>query len=63
LSVDALAEVFYQGLMRCYDQVGQADQIEKSYCQLRQLLDSRLNTKPSSETRKLYNTLLNTAPE
>jgi len=57
LRLDDLAEVFYQGLMRCYDKVGQVDQIKKLYGHLRQLLDIRLNTEPSTETRTLYERL------
>lgn len=63
LSMDELTEVFYQGLMRCYHQVGQTDQIEKIYQQLDRLHDAKLSTKPSSETQKLYNRLINTVPE
>ena len=55
LSIDELSEAFYQGLMRCYEKVGQVGQIENAYSQLCQLLDARLHTRPSLETRKLYN--------
>ena len=61
LSLDELTEAFYQGLMRCYEKVGQVDQIEKAYKQLCQVLDARLHTRPSSQTRKLYNTFVKDA--
>ncbi len=54
LEVDDLVEIFYQGLMHCYYQLGLATELEKVYQHCYQLFENKLGIAPSSETNNLY---------
>lgn len=57
LQVDDLVEIFYQGLMHCYYQLGLNTELKKVYQHCHQLLDNKLGVAPSSETNNLYQQL------
>lgn len=57
LEVDDLAEIFYQGLMRCHHKLGQQSETEKIYRHCHNLLNEKLGLAPSSGTRQLYQQL------
>ncbi|MBN2123360.1 MAG: AAA family ATPase [Deltaproteobacteria bacterium] len=54
LYVDPLAEEFYQRLMLCYQMQGKKAAAAKTFSRCRLLLQSHLGIEPSSETRKIY---------
>lgn len=58
LEADALAESFYQGLIRCLIHLGQRAEALSVYRRLRQTLSVTLGTSPSPQTEALYRELL-----
>ena len=54
---DELSEEFYQGLMRCYRQLGRAAEGLAVYRRLRQVLSVLLGIAPSAESDALYRSL------
>ena len=54
LHVDPLNESFYQGLMRCYKQLGLTSEVVKAYEHCKNLLHTQLGTTPSTQTTALY---------
>ncbi len=58
LEVDPLAERFYQGLMRCYLQLGRPAEGLAIYARCEQILDAELGVAPSAETQALRQKLI-----
>ena len=58
LEVDDLAEEFYQGLMDCYQHVGQKAKALSVYNRCKRILSSTLGIEPSSKTEVIYKSLL-----
>jgi len=58
LEVDDLAEEFYQGLMNCYQHVGQKAKALSVYNRCKRILSSTLGIEPSSKTEVIYKSLL-----
>lgn len=54
LEVDPIAEHFYQGLMRCYAEMGERAEAVKIYKQCEVLLKKELGISPSDTTVSLY---------
>ena len=59
LDVENLSEEFYQGLMRCYQQLGLKAEALDSYHRCKRILSLSLGVEPSMETQKLYHTIVN----
>jgi ATP/maltotriose-dependent transcriptional regulator MalT/DNA-binding SARP family transcriptional activator len=57
LEVDDLAEEFYQGLMRCYLDLGRRGEGVRTYARCREILAARLRVAPSPETEALHRAL------
>jgi DNA-binding SARP family transcriptional activator len=57
VDADNLVETFYQGLMRCYDQLHRRTEAVSAYRRLRQVLSVTLGVAPSPATEQLYNSL------
>jgi DNA-binding SARP family transcriptional activator len=57
LAADDLAEEFYQGLMRCYQQMGRTAEALAVYRRLRQTLSVTLGIAPSPASEALYRAL------
>jgi DNA-binding SARP family transcriptional activator len=54
LDADAAVESFYQGLMRCYAQMGRRGEAIGAYQRLRQILSITLGLAPSAASERLY---------
>jgi DNA-binding SARP family transcriptional activator len=59
LDVENLSEDFYQGLMRCYQQLGLKAEALESYHRCKRILSLSLGVEPSAATQKLYNVIAN----
>ena len=57
LDADAVIEPFYQGLMRCYQQLQRHSEAIGAYRRLKQVLSVTLGLAPSAVTEKLYQSL------
>ena len=57
MDADNLVETFYQGLMRCYDQLQRRTEAVSTYRRLRQVLSVTLGVAPSAVTEQLYQSL------
>jgi pentatricopeptide repeat protein len=57
LDADPAIEEFYQGLMRCYAQLGRKSEALAAYQRLKKMLSILLALKPSPSTEKLYESL------
>ncbi|HUF22478.1 MAG TPA: bacterial transcriptional activator domain-containing protein, partial [Burkholderiales bacterium] len=57
LDADPLAEMFYQGLMRCYARQGRHAEAISTYRRLRQTLSVVLGVAPSAGTEALVREL------
>ncbi|MFN0317480.1 MAG: bacterial transcriptional activator domain-containing protein [Burkholderiales bacterium] len=60
LDAGPIAEVFYQGLMRCRLKMGQVSEGVSTFRRLRQILSVSLGIAPSAESETLHRTLLAT---
>jgi two-component SAPR family response regulator len=58
LEVDDLAEEFYQGLMNCYQHLGQKAKALSVYNRCKRILSSTLEIEPSPKTETIYKSLL-----
>jgi two-component SAPR family response regulator len=58
LEVDDLAEEFYQGLMNCYQHLGQKAKALSVYKRCKRILSSTLEIEPSPKTETIYKSLL-----
>jgi two-component SAPR family response regulator len=58
LEVDDLAEEFYQGLMDCYQHLGQKAKALSVYSRCKRTLSSTLGIEPSPKTEAIYKSLL-----
>ncbi len=58
LDVESLAEEFYRGLMRCYQQSGRRTEALLIYDRCKKLLFESLGIEPSSETEAVYRSVL-----
>jgi len=58
LEVDDVAEEFYQGLMNCYQYLGQKAKALSVYNRCKRILSSTLQIEPSPKTEKIYKSLL-----
>jgi DNA-binding SARP family transcriptional activator len=58
LEVDDLAEEFYQGLMNCYQHLGQKAKALSVYNRCKRILSSTLEIEPSPKTKTIYKSLL-----
>jgi len=58
LDCDAVAEDFYQGLMRCYRSLDRCGEAIRVYRRLEQTLSSSLGIEPSSSAQRLYRQML-----
>jgi DNA-binding SARP family transcriptional activator len=58
LDADPIAEVFYQGLMRCQFRMGQITEGVSTFRRLRQMLSVSLGVTPSPESEMLHRALL-----
>jgi len=58
LEVDNLGEEFYQGLMNCYQHLGQKAKALSVYNRCKRILSSTLEIEPSPETEAIYKSLL-----
>ena len=59
LDIENLCEEFYQGLMRCYQQLGLKAEALQSFHRCKRILSLYLGVEPSMETQKLYHTIVN----
>jgi LuxR family maltose regulon positive regulatory protein len=57
IEADNLVEPFYQGLMRCYDNLNRRTEAVSTYQRLRETLSIMLGVTPSSATQRLFETL------
>ena len=57
IEADNLAELFYQGLMRCYAKLDRHAEAMSAYRRLRELLSVTLGVAPSSATQRLFSAL------
>lgn len=57
IEADSLIELFYQGLMRCYDKLDRRTEAISAYRRLRQTLSVTLGIPPSIESQRLFATL------
>jgi LuxR family transcriptional regulator, maltose regulon positive regulatory protein len=57
LTIDVLAEEFYQQLMICYCKLGQSNEAHMVYRRCREIFKAVLGVEPSSKTESLYRTL------
>jgi DNA-binding SARP family transcriptional activator len=57
LDADPVVELFYQGLMRCYDALDRRTEAIGVYRRLKQTLSVTLGLAPSASTEKLYQSL------
>jgi DNA-binding SARP family transcriptional activator len=58
IPIDPIAEVFYQGLMRCQLGMGQVTEGVSTFRRLRQMLSVSLGIAPSAESETLHRALL-----
>jgi len=58
LELEDLAEEFYQGLMNCYQHLGQKTKVISLYNRCKRILSSTLGIEPSSKTEAIYRSLL-----
>ncbi|MDA8126155.1 MAG: BTAD domain-containing putative transcriptional regulator [Deltaproteobacteria bacterium] len=58
LDLDSLAEIFYQRLMVCYQQLGSNADVARTYARCRSQLRHHLGTEPSVKTHRIYSSLL-----
>ena len=58
LAVDELTEEFYQGLMRCYHNLGFDGEAVETYHRCKKMLSLSLGIKPSKATESLYRSLI-----
>jgi LuxR family maltose regulon positive regulatory protein len=54
IEADSLIELFYQGLMRCYDKLDRRTEAVSAYRRLRQTLSVTLGVPPSIESQRLF---------
>lgn len=59
LDVENLSEGFYQGQMRCYQQLGLKAEALECYHRCERILSLSLDVEPSTETQKLYHDIAN----
>jgi LuxR family transcriptional regulator, maltose regulon positive regulatory protein len=57
IDADPVIELFYQGLMRCYAQLGRRTEAASAYQRLKRLLSMTLGLAPSTTTERLYQSL------
>lgn len=57
IDADNLVESFYQGLMRCYENLDRRSEAASAYRRLRQTLSVTLGIQPSTESQRLFETL------
>ena len=57
IEADNLVESFYQGLMRCHEQLGQRTEAINAYRRLRDILSITLGVEPSPRSRQLVDAL------
>ena len=62
LEIDDLVEDFYRGMMRCHASRGEKSEVIKVYRRCQRLLSARLGVEPSSETKRLYFSLVPNSP-
>jgi ATP/maltotriose-dependent transcriptional regulator MalT/DNA-binding SARP family transcriptional activator len=58
LEIDDLSEEFYQGLMNCYQHLGQKAKALSVYNRCKRVLSSTLGIEPSPKTEAIYKSLL-----
>jgi len=58
LEIDDLTEEFYQGLMNCYQHLGQKAKALSVYNRCKRILSSTLEIEPSPKTETIYKSLL-----
>ena len=58
LEIDDLSEEFYQGLMNCYQHLGQKAKALSVYNRCKRILSSTLGIEPSPKTEAIYKSLL-----
>jgi LuxR family transcriptional regulator, maltose regulon positive regulatory protein len=63
VDADPIVEVFYQGLMRCYQSLGRHTEAISAYRRLRQTLSVVLGVAPSAESQALYRTIVEACAE
>jgi LuxR family transcriptional regulator, maltose regulon positive regulatory protein len=57
LDADSVVELFYQGLMRCYQRLDRVSEAVGAYRRLKQTLSVTLSLPPSAATERLYRSL------
>jgi LuxR family maltose regulon positive regulatory protein len=57
LDADSVVELFYQGLMRCYQRLDRLPEAVSAYRRLKQTLSVTLSLPPSAATERLYQSL------
>lgn len=63
LDADPMMEAFYQGLMRCYKQLGRRSEGISAYQRLRQVLSVTLGLSPSPGSERLFQALREHSPD
>ena len=63
VDADPIVEVFYQGLMRCYQALGRPTEAVSAYRRLRQTLSVVLGVAPSAESQALHRAVMEACAE
>jgi ATP/maltotriose-dependent transcriptional regulator MalT/DNA-binding SARP family transcriptional activator len=58
IDADPIVEGFYEGLMRCYERLGQRAQALSAYRRLKHMLSVLLGVPPAESTRRLFEQML-----